>query len=454
METATKILLAKRSMLALCIGTVLVATSDASARLLPDPTAWAASAPTVVVGNCDDDGAGSLRDTLLHAAEGDVVDLTQLDCSTITLTSGAIVFGQANVGVAGPGPSALTIDASASAGSSAFYGLNAAGTFHLDGMTVTGGSKYRSDATARGGCVHVEGNVTLNDVHVVDCFAYSLESALGGGVFAGGVAYLKDSEVTGNYVQAHLYASGGGVYALGGLQSSHSTIAHNAAASMTSVPSFGGGAFARGTSFVDSTTVNANISDRDGGLGFEPLYGETTTIISSTISGNTATRVGGVLSKTALYLYNSTIAFNLSTEWTDGTRQFAGGVYIGAPSVAYSSIIANNLSPGSPFPTADVTGADNTGFNGGNNDVMFCGRPCPNDTSHDDPGLHPLADNGGTTLTHRPTPGIWDAIGGANPLSLPWDQRGPGFPRQPVGQALEIGAIQPTTDTIFENGFD
>ena len=127
----------------------------------------------------------------------------------------------------------------------------------------------------------------------------------------------------------------------------------------------------RNTAASDSTTVNANVSERDGGLGFEPLYGETTTIISSTISGNTATRVGGVLSKTALYLYNSTIAFNLSTEWTDGTRQFAGGVYIGAPSVAYSTIIANNLSPGSPFPTADVTGADNTGFNGGNNDVMF-----------------------------------------------------------------------------------
>src|ERR1700760_1184060 len=147
----TTIRMAKRSLLALCIGAVLVTTSEANARVVPVPAAWTPLVPTVVVSTCDDDGPGSLRDTVLHAAEGDVVDLTQLDCSTITLSSGAIVFGQANLGIVGPGPAALTIDAIDSVGASAFYGLNAAGTFHLDGMTITGGSKYRSDSPARGG---------------------------------------------------------------------------------------------------------------------------------------------------------------------------------------------------------------------------------------------------------------------------------------------------------------
>ncbi len=54
-----------------------------------------ASAPphTLVVGNCEDSGAGSLRDAVDHAADGDTIDLTQLACSSISLTTGAILVG-------------------------------------------------------------------------------------------------------------------------------------------------------------------------------------------------------------------------------------------------------------------------------------------------------------------------------------------------------------------------
>jgi len=85
---------------------------------------------------------------------------------------------------------------------------------------------------------------------------------------------------------------------------------------------------------------------------------------------------------------------------------------------------------------------------------MFCGTACPTDTSHEDPGLGPLEDNGGPTLTHVPTPGQWDTFGGTNVLSLQWDQRGPGFPRQSVGDFPEIGALQINSDIIFVNGFN
>src|SRR5690606_7928345 len=44
-----------------------------------------------VVSNCNDSGAGSLRKAVAAAAEGDTIDLTQLSCSFITLTSGEIV---------------------------------------------------------------------------------------------------------------------------------------------------------------------------------------------------------------------------------------------------------------------------------------------------------------------------------------------------------------------------
>jgi hypothetical protein len=94
------------------------------------------------------------------------------------------------------------------------------------------------------------------------------------------------------------------------------------------------------------------------------------------------------------------------------------------------------------------------GFNGGHNNVMFCASACPTDTTHEDPGLGRLQDNGGPTLTHIPTPGQWDTFGGTNVLGWPWDQRGPGYPRNPAGIGMEIGAFQQNPELIFANGFN
>ena len=73
-----------------------------------------AMATNRVVGNCNDSGSGSLRTTVGSALDSDTVDLSQLICSEITLTTGAIVV---NVGVnnltltAGNGAvNAVTID--------------------------------------------------------------------------------------------------------------------------------------------------------------------------------------------------------------------------------------------------------------------------------------------------------------------------------------------------------
>ena len=52
---------------------------------------------TTVVRNCNDQGSGSLRNAVSNASSGDTIDLGQLHCSTITLTSGAIEIGRAHV---------------------------------------------------------------------------------------------------------------------------------------------------------------------------------------------------------------------------------------------------------------------------------------------------------------------------------------------------------------------
>jgi hypothetical protein len=46
--------------------------------------------PDIVVQNCDDSGPGSLRDAMAQATNHVTIDLTQLTCSTITLTTGAL----------------------------------------------------------------------------------------------------------------------------------------------------------------------------------------------------------------------------------------------------------------------------------------------------------------------------------------------------------------------------
>jgi hypothetical protein len=468
MKTTIRLNAAKQRALAVCVAAFCTAAvPELSASVLAPPELSARVAmpplqvlqqgphtPAAIVTNCDDSGTGSLRDALAAAVDGDFIDLAQMNCSTISLTTGSLVLNANDVALVGPADANLTIDASGSAGYAVIYDVGG-GTLHLRNMTLTGGSKYRSDNTAHGGCVYAFANLDMGNVIVNGCSARSNGgSALGGGVFAGGQLYMKNSTVTQSHTRATVYASGGGVYALGGLTMVYSSVSHSYCYSETSTPGFGGGVFARGPALIIGSTVSDSSAIRMGGVALADNGGIPATIINSTISGNTALEIGGIFVRQQLNIYNSTIAFNNSSIWTDGASYFAAGLYITVPGEMDSTIIANNVNSTAPFATADLTGAPGAGFNGGNNNVMFCGTACPTDTSHEDPGLHPLQDNGGFTKTHVPTPGIWDTFGGTNVLNQQWDQRGPGFPRQSPGDWPEIGALQINSDIIFANGFN
>ena len=58
-----------------------------------------------------------------------------------------------------------------------------------------------------------------------------------------------------------------------------------------------------------------------------------------------------------------------------------------------------------------------------------------------DPVLGPLQDNGGPARTHALLDGSSAIDAGSNPHNLPFDQRGPGFPRE-LGTAIDIGALE------------
>src|SRR5262245_42101012 len=63
----------------------------------------------IVVTNCLDSGSGSLRAAVQAAGPGTPIDLTQLPCSLITLTTGRIDITHDQL-LQGPGAGLLTID--------------------------------------------------------------------------------------------------------------------------------------------------------------------------------------------------------------------------------------------------------------------------------------------------------------------------------------------------------
>jgi len=436
--------------LAACLATILAVTIPAAAIAVAQP----ASTPRAIlaVDNCNDSGAGSLRDAITAATSGDSIDLTQLTCSTISLTSGAIVFAQDDLTILGPGRGELTVDGSGNPGTAILFHLGA-GTLGIHDLTIANGNKYRSDAPALGGCIYSAGSVSVFYSDVLNCStrSASIESALGGGIFAQGLTYLTHSRVADNQALADGgYAGGGGVYTMNGFVSKYSTVADNAAIT-NAPPSFGGGVHARGGTFISSSTFSGNQAPNIGGVALVDNNATPATIVQSTISGNSADYVAGLYSRVPLRMYNSTVAFNDATHTTNTNGDPIGaGMQINALTFIYSSILSNNMV-GTEFD--DLGGTLGVVLAGSNDIITGTTLSPPPDTIGFDPLLGPLQDNGGWTRTHALMPGSFAIEGGNNESSLVYDQRGPGFPRV-VGAEPDVGAFETNPDLIFANGFN
>lgn len=436
----------------------------------------AAAAATIPVTNCQNSGAGSLRAAAQAAGNTDVIDLSQLQCSQITLTTGRVEL-PSFVTLQGPGSSQLSIDGNAY---DRVFQHTGAGVLAISGLTVRNGSGFLA-----GGCIYSGGNVQLDDVAVRDCAVIGIAGTStyrGGGLFVDGILAMVDSHVDGNRVYSSLgdaigggayvhgdltmtnstisgnradsvasngAAAGGGAYVTGVFDTNYSTIAGNTVASLAAPFGSGGGAVAGGRASLRNSTVSGNDAGFVGGL---QLKGGNTMpaslIANSTVSGNraTAATIGGVYAKAALTVANATIAFNSET-----TALGAGLFQTGFAANLQSSIIARNGgTPTSP----DVGEGLGASFGGADNLIENAGTSVvPGDTIAADPHLVGLADNGGPTRTHllRSDSPALDA--GNNAQGLAADQRGGAFARV-HGVAADIGATEADGDRLFANGFD
>jgi hypothetical protein len=420
--------------------------------------------------NCDDDGTGSLRATIAAAASGDVVDLSALSCSTISLTSGFIDVSQDDLSLIGPGAAALAIDAGSASGVIRHSGL---GTLSISGLTISHG-QYQSTDTPRGGCLYSNANLTVVDSTVSYCEAMGLGNTvvLGGAIYTHGNLELTSSLVT--MSQAHATSSGahgGGVYVNGTFTANYSTISYNSTYAVPINGGRGGGAMIVGTTMLKGTTISYNSSYAVGGLytqdavtvdsstiygngasqtaGMRAIYNSgspTATIVNSTIAGNhSVARVGGLNLIIAAKISNSTIAFN---------QAFNGlaGILMSGPTLELeSTIIAGNTASGQE-DDFDVYGSP--AIFGASNLVISSSVPLPPDTINLDPLLGVIGDNGGPTWTIPLLPGSPAIDVGNNAANLENDQRGPGFARA-VGLQADIGAFEvQDTDIIFADGFE
>lgn len=437
------------------------------------------SAATQVVGNCNDSGGSSLRAAVAAAGNGETVDMTQLPCSLITLSSGPLTPSVANLTLKGKGQQALTIS-----GGNHTFGViqhNGTGTLSISDMKI-GYASY-----AQGGCIATKGSASLARVTLTACKAtgtsglslggaigavhditldactvsnndaydgsFSGGKVFGAGVFAGGNVIVTQSTIHSNHASTSSNTvGGGGIYTLGSLTLTRSTISGNSALDVLGSAAVGGGAGVAGNVTIVASTITGNNASYGGGIAGGTIT-TTFTVTDSTISDNTAASGGGIVAAAPLHLFNSTVAHNYA-----GGTSGGGGIVIGANSQMQSSIVADNSTARSPL--SDVASAGHTFTVTGANNIIGAAEAkitLPGDTLHVDPMLASfLENNGGPTQTLALKPTSPAINKGNNAASLPYDQRGVAFCRVTGGRA-DIGAYevqQGVCDEIFADGFE
>ncbi|MDX2214476.1 MAG: DUF4347 domain-containing protein [Oculatellaceae cyanobacterium bins.114] len=433
----------------------------------------------LIVTNTNDSGAGSLRaaidfansnpgsDTItFDTASGVFADLTP---DTILLTSGSFEIIE-SVTITGLGANLLTIQRDTLAPDFRLFtiddGTASQITVDISGFTLSDGISDNGGAILNRENLVISDSVINNNTAVISGF----DTGSGGAIWnEDGSLNILNSLITGNEagdqggaiwsnngainIQASQISnntadgSGGGIFSnRGSLDILTSTISGNTG---TFTFGDGGGIWHFGDGLGEDLTITASTLSGNstggsgGGLWTSTVLGDTSaTILSSTISGNSADdRSGGIQNDNGLLtISNSTITNNTAPAGQgSGVGSFSG--ISSTRTEVLSSIIAGNV--GSDIDV--LFGSDSSFVSNGNN-LIGTGEAVaidsfnqPTDiTGVTNPGLNPLANNGGPTQTHSLTDtSLARDAGNANGQTR--DQRG--FPRV-IGSSADIGAFE------------
>jgi parallel beta helix pectate lyase-like protein len=396
-------------------------------------------APTTTVRpvtNCDDDGEGSLRAVVAASASGDTIDLSALACSAITLESGAIAVRLDSATIVGPAAHTLAIDGHRYDRVFLHYG---AGSFTLRDLTVRNGHHRATRFNVGvGGCIASAGYLTLDRSTVTGCYAAG-EGAYGGAIYAYSLlmsaSTLSNNDAYGAHIENSTAGFGGAAFVYQ-LDMVDSTVTGNVARRQVNPPrssyEIGGGIMTVRGGLVIGSTIDSNFSYGVGGglASFGNLH-----VRNSTISGNVAETFGGggifVRYRARLEVSSSTI--------TGNTAPKGAGIFVTTDAGSLdSTIVAGDFADDG----SEIAGTRALAFDGANNLIGPVSAPIsvpPDTIETHDPGLQPLAYNGGPTRTHALRLDSVAVDAGNNASNLPSDQRG--FSRV-VGAAADVGAFE------------
>jgi hypothetical protein len=410
----------------------------AIAVLLLWAIAMRAGATTITVTNTNDSGPGSLRQALVDANDGDTIAFAVT--GTIVLTSGGLVIDK-EITISGPGADQLSINGN-HAQSQCVFGIAAANTVTISGLTITNGDCgiYSDHATlAVSNCVvtHNNGNYSVGGIGINNMRGPAAPLERGNPrdvreAYADYPAGFPSLTVANCVISDN---SGSGVENLSAAVTIiNSTITGNSIGNPGGHPGEGGGVYTGGGKLpgnltVTNSTISGNFALVDGGgisCGISGL-----TIINSTISGNSTGDpdygYGGGVAASTVTIANSTVSGNSAAT--------CGGVCGGTVEIGNTILNANTAG--------NIDGSvTSRGYNVCSDDAggLLNG---PGDQINTDPLLGPLQDNGGPTLTHLPLLGS-PAIDAGDPNFVPppfRDQRGSCFHRV-FGRRIDVGSVE------------
>jgi CSLREA domain-containing protein len=416
----------------------------------------AGSGQTTIDGN-----GGVTGDRVIHIFGDTIVEI-----SGVTITGGTGINGG---GILGIGDLTLTdVIVSGNTATGSGGGIRTSTSLILESSEVSGNtSNIDSTPPGGGGGIYAyNSNVTITNSSITG--NHTLGSSSGGAIqtysgTGGHTLSIEDSSIEDNDAGLH----GGGIASDSDMVSLQRTTVRNNDA----LGGEGGGIFKSDSTAnlmeIMDCTINGNTAYDGGGGIYTGIY-TSAVIAGSTIEGNSAAAEaavdgGGGIKHTgpSLVITNSTISGNSATNYGGGILTYAINGGVALTNVTITGNAANSDASGGgdgggiysgygPFSFANTIVAGNAGNQCAGTSAFTsiesnlssdatCNLTQPSDLPSTPPGIGPLADNGGYTLSHAPLPGSAVVDAGHAPSCPVDDQRG--WPR-PVGSGCDIGAVE------------
>jgi len=313
-ESASQSLGLRHPRARVCQAIQLVAALALAFLIIVLPSAHRANAATFAVTNCNDSGAGSLRQVIAGADSGDTVTFAlQPECSVISLTNGGIEL-KTNLVIDGPGSTSLTIDGNGVVTNQAVpdFTIDAGVTATISGLRIIRGG---GPMAPYGGGIANHGNLTVEDS------AISQNDATGGsGIYSDGSLTIENSVISDNSLSSAIFASS--------VDIENSSILDNSSVG-------DGGGLSAGSATVSNTVIEGNHAPDGGGI----LAGGVVQITDSTVADNSSTGLGGGIAGTGSF--NGSLAITGST-FTGNSAATGGAIFSSSPMTIDGSTISGN----------------------------------------------------------------------------------------------------------------